>query len=38
LSSGPVFDPKGQRIGTYNSTWRRDADGVWRVIFDNGCP
>ena len=38
LSSGPVFDPKGQRIGTYNSTWRRDADNVWRVIFDNGCP
>ena len=38
LSSGPVFDPKGQRVGTYNSTWRRDADGVWRVIFDNGCP
>jgi ketosteroid isomerase-like protein len=38
LSSGPVFDPKGQRIGTYNSTWRRDPDGVWRVIFDNGCP
>ena len=38
LSSGPVFDPKGERIGTYNSTWRRDADGEWRIIFDNGCP
>jgi ketosteroid isomerase-like protein len=38
LSSGPVFDPKGQRIGTYNSTWRRDTDNVWRIIFDNGCP
>jgi ketosteroid isomerase-like protein len=38
LSTGPVFDPKGERIGTYNSTWRRDADGVWRIIFDNGCP
>jgi len=38
LSSGPVFDPKGERIGTYNSTWRRDPDGVWRVIFDSGCP
>ena len=38
LSSGPVFDPKGQRIGTYNSIWRRDADDVWRIIFDNGCP
>jgi hypothetical protein len=38
LSSGPVFDPEGQRIGTFNSTWRRDADNVWRIIFDNGCP
>ena len=38
LSTGPVFDPKGERIGTYNSTWRLDADGVWRIIFDNGCP
>jgi uncharacterized protein (TIGR02246 family) len=38
LSSGPVFDAKGERIGTYNSTWRRDADGEWRIIFDNGCP
>jgi ketosteroid isomerase-like protein len=38
LSSGPVFDPQGKRIGTFNSTWRRDPDGVWRIIFDNGCP
>jgi ketosteroid isomerase-like protein len=38
LSSGPVLDPQGQRIGTYDSTWRRDPDGVWRVVFDNGCP
>ena len=38
LSSGPVFDPKGERIGTFNSTWRREADGVWRVVFDKGCP
>ena len=38
LSSGPVLDPKGERIGTFNSTWRRDADGVWRIIFDKGCP
>ena len=38
LSSGPVFDPKGTRIGTFNSVWRREADGVWRIVFDNGCP
>jgi len=38
LSSGPVLNPQGKRIGTFNSTWRRDPDGVWRIIFDNGCP
>lgn len=37
-SSGPVFDPKGKRVGTFNSTWRLEDDGRWRVIFDNGCP
>lgn len=38
LSTGPVFDPRGNRAGTFISTWRREADGVWRVIFDKGCP
>jgi ketosteroid isomerase-like protein len=37
-SSGPVFDPQGKRVGTFNSTWRLEPDGRWRVIFDNGCP
>lgn len=36
-SSGPVFDPEGNRVATFNSIWRRDADGVWRVVFDKGC-
>lgn len=38
ISSGPVFDPAGKRVGTFNSTWRRDADGEWRVVLDIGCP
>ena len=38
LSSGPVYDPEGNRIGTFNSIWRLDADGRWRVVFDKGCP
>jgi ketosteroid isomerase-like protein len=38
LSTGPVFDPEGKRVGTFNSTWRREADGRWRVVFDVGCP
>lgn len=37
-SSGPVRDPQGKIIGTYNSVWRREADGKWKVIFDCGCP
>jgi ketosteroid isomerase-like protein len=38
LSSGPVRDPGGRQIGTFNSIWRRDSDGQWRVVFDKGCP
>lgn len=38
LSTGPVFDPDGRRIGTFSSIWRRESDGSWRVIFDKGCP
>lgn len=38
LSSGPVFGPDGNRIGTFNSVWRLEADGRWRVVFDKGCP
>lgn len=36
-SSGPVFDPKGERVGSFNSIWRRDSDGKWKVVFDKGC-
>lgn len=38
LSSGPVFAPDGRRIGTFNSVWRREEDGRWRIVFDKGCP
>jgi hypothetical protein len=37
LSSGPVRDREGKRIGTFNSIWRRERDGPWRVVFDKGC-
>jgi len=36
LTSGPVRDPSGAQIGTFNSIWRREADGHWRVVFDKG--
>jgi ketosteroid isomerase-like protein len=38
LSSGPVFDPAGKRIGTFNSTWRLEGNGSWKIVLDNGCP
>jgi ketosteroid isomerase-like protein len=37
LTSGPVHDPTGARIGTFKSIWRR-AGGAWRIVFDKGCP
>lgn len=36
LSSGPVRDPQGNRAGTFNSVWRREAGG-WKIVFDKGC-
>ena len=38
MTSGPVFDPEGKRVGTFNSVWRLEADGQWRIVFDKGCP
>ncbi|MEO8019052.1 MAG: DUF4440 domain-containing protein [Pseudomonadota bacterium] len=38
LSTGPVNNAEGKRIGTYTSIWRREKSGEWRLIFDRGCP
>jgi ketosteroid isomerase-like protein len=38
MSSGPVLDATGKRTGTYNSVWRRETDGKWKIVLDNGCP
>lgn len=38
LSTGPVTDAAGKRIGTYTSIWRREPSGEWKIIFDRGCP
>jgi len=38
LTRGPVLDAKGKREGSFSSVWRHEADGRWRVIFDQGCP
>jgi hypothetical protein len=38
LTSGPVLDREGKLIGRFNSIWRREPDGQWRVLFDRGAP
>jgi ketosteroid isomerase-like protein len=38
MSSGPVRDASGKRTGTFNSVWRREAGGKWKIVLDNGCP
>jgi ketosteroid isomerase-like protein len=37
-SSGPVASPDGKVSQRFNSIWRLDADGRWRVVFDEGSP
>ena len=36
LSSGPVIDASGKIVGRFNSIWRKEEDGQWRVVFDKG--
>ena len=36
LSTGPVRDPGGKQVATFNSIWRLDPDGTWQIIFDKG--
>ncbi|MCM3881341.1 MAG: nuclear transport factor 2 family protein [Vicinamibacterales bacterium] len=38
LTSGPVHDPAGKLVGRFNSIWRLEPDGRWRVLFDRGAP
>ncbi|HEY0589196.1 MAG TPA: nuclear transport factor 2 family protein [Pseudoduganella sp.] len=35
-SSGPVRDPQGKITGRFNSVWRQEAPGRWRIVFDKG--
>lgn len=38
LTSGPVFDAEGTLTNTFTTVWRREPGGMWRVVFDKGCP
>jgi hypothetical protein len=35
-----VFDEAGVQSGTFTSTWVRQPDGSWKILFDGGsaCP
>lgn len=35
-SGGPVYDAGGKRIGHFNSIWRLEAPGRWKIVFDRG--
>jgi len=35
-SSGPVMTADGTLVGRFNSIWRLERDGIWRVVFDKG--
>lgn len=37
-SSGPVRNPAGEPVARFNSVWRQESPGVWRVVFDKGSP
>jgi ketosteroid isomerase-like protein len=38
ISFGPVKDPNGTVVASFQSVWRLEEDGKWRVVFDKGCP
>lgn len=38
LSTGPIRNASGKPVAQFNSIWRQEAPGVWRVIFDKGAP
>ena len=40
-TKGPVWDPAGNVIAEFRSTWRQESPGVWKIVFDDGacaCP
>jgi ketosteroid isomerase-like protein len=37
-STGPVRDENGKLSSRFNSIWRQEQPGVWRIVFDKGQP
>jgi ketosteroid isomerase-like protein len=38
LSTGPVRDVAGRVVARFNTLWRKEGPGQWRVVFDKGQP
>jgi len=39
-TTGPVWDGSGRHVAAFSSTWMRQLDGSWQVVFDlsPSCP
>ena len=37
-SSGPVYGKDGKVISRFNSIWRLEPSGKWKIVFDRGSP
>jgi ketosteroid isomerase-like protein len=35
-STGPVYDPDGKLFACFNSIWRQESRGQWKIVFDHG--
>jgi pimeloyl-ACP methyl ester carboxylesterase/ketosteroid isomerase-like protein len=38
ISTGPVHGTDGANVGNYISTWRKQGDGTWKILFDSSGP
>lgn len=36
LTTGPVKDPSGKHFANFQSIWRQESPGVWKIVFDKG--
>lgn len=37
MTGGPVYDPSGKQVSAFQSVWRRQSDGTWRIILDSAA-